>query len=320
MTKLTRRTFGIAALAAPTLISGTAPLLAQSATPATQPASVYGATIGAYRVTALLDGIAPMSTDWFLGGSPDTFEAALAKSGITGASLPAPINAFLLQSDSATILVDAGLGGLDMMGPGFGQVSAGLAVLGVAPTDIEILVMTHAHPDHIGGMIGATGAAFPNAELVVTGVEHSFWTDAGIMAQAPDEMKGGFQLAQAVFGAYADRLKLVEDKAEIAPGVTIEIVPGHTVGHAALHIDGGERQLLMVTDAVHSIDLQTALPEHGTMFDTDPVLAAQSRVRLFDRAAADNVLIVGCHVHFPSFGRIVRAGENYRYAPASILS
>ncbi len=318
MTNLTRRAFGAAALAAPVLISGTAPLMAQTP-PAAQFASVFGATIGAYRVTALLDGILPMNTAWFPGGSADAFQAALAKSGITGDALPAPINAFLLQSDSATILVDAGLGALDMMGPGFGQISAGLTALGLAPSDIDTLVMTHAHPDHIGGMIGANGAAFPNAELVVTAAEHAFWTDSSIMAQAPDEMKGGFQLAQAVFGAYAGRMKLVEHGAEIAPGVTLEIVPGHTMGHAVLHIDGGDSQLLMVTDAVHSIDLQTALPEQGTMFDTDPVLAAQSRVRLFDRAAADNLLIAGCHVHFPSFGRIVNAGDAYRYAPASIL-
>jgi glyoxylase-like metal-dependent hydrolase (beta-lactamase superfamily II) len=293
--------------------------LAQSAAPAAKPASVFGATIGAYRVTALLDGILPMSTAWFPSDTPDAIQAALAKSGITGESLPAPINAFLLQSDSTTILVDAGLGGLDMMGPGFGQISAGLTALGLAPSDIDTLVMTHAHPDHIGGMIGANGAAFPDAELVVTAVEHAFWTDASIMAQVSDEQKGGFQLAQAVFGAYAGRTKLVESGAEIAPGVTMEIVPGHTMGHAVLHIDGGDSQLLMVTDAVHSIDLQTALPEQGTMFDTDPVLAAQSRIRLFDRAAADNVLIAGCHVHFPSFGRIVNAGEAYRYVPASIL-
>lgn len=319
MPSLTRRAFGLAALATPALISAAAPLLAQSTTPVAQPASVYGTTIGAYRVTALLDGMLPMSTTWFPGSSPDVIQTALAKSGISGESLPAPINAYLLQSDTSTILVDAGLGGIDMMGPGFGQVSAGLAALGVVPSDIDTLVMTHAHADHIGGMLGANGAAFPNAELVVTGVEHRFWTDAGIMAQVPDDVKGAFQLAQAVFGAYANRLKLVEDGAEIAPGVTMEIVPGHTMGHAVLHIDGGERQLMMVTDAVHSIDLQTALPEQGTMFDTDAALAAQSRIRLFDRVASDRVLIAGCHIHFPSFGRIVRADDGYRYAPASLL-
>lgn len=319
MTKLTRRAFGVAALTAPALISSAAPLVAQSAGANSQPASVYGATIGAYRVTTLLDGILPMSTGWFPSDDQAAIQSALAKSGISGESIPAPVNAYLLQSDTATILVDAGLGGLDMMGPGFGQISAGLAALGVTPSDIDTLVMTHAHPDHIGGMIGANGAAFPNAELVVTNVEHQFWNDDGIMAQVPEDAKGAFQLARAVFGAYADRLKLVEDGAEIAPGVTMEIVPGHTMGHAALHIDGGDRQLMMVTDAVHSIDLQTALPEQGTMFDTDAALAAQSRIRLFDRVSADNVLIVGCHIHYPSFGRIVRSGDAYRYAPTSLL-
>lgn len=319
MPTVTRRAFTISALSAPALISGAPQVMAQSTTMPAQPASVFGANIGAYRVTAVLDGTLPMTTSWFPSEAPDQIAAALAQSGITGESIPAPVNAFLLQSDSKIILVDAGLGGLDMMGPGFGQVSAGLAALGVSPEGIDTLVMTHAHPDHIGGMIGANGAAFPNAELVLTGVEHGFWTNDGIMAQAPEGAQGAFQLARAVFGAYADRMVLVEDGAEIAPGVTIEIVPGHTMGHAVLHIDGGDRQLIMMTDAVHNIDLQVALPEQGTMFDTDPALAAQSRIRLFDRVSSDNVLIAGCHIHFPSFGRILRANNAYRYVPATLL-
>lgn len=319
MTNLTRRAFGAAAITAPALLASTAPLRAASHGGAANPASIYGATIGSYRVTTLLDGMLPMSTAWFPGSTPDVIQAALAKSSLSGESIPAPVNAYLLQSDSRTILVDAGLGGLDMMGPGFGQVSAGLAALGVSPEDIDTLVMTHAHPDHIGGMIGQNGAVFANAELIVTNVEHQFWMDDGIMAQVPDDVKGAFQLARTVFGAYAGRVKLVQDGAEIAPGITMDIVAGHTMGHAALHIDGGDRQLMMVTDAVHNIDLQTALPEQGTMFDTDAALAAQSRMRLFDRVASDAVLIAGCHIHFPSFGRIVRDGDAYRYAPASLL-
>jgi len=319
MPTLTRRAFGTAAITAPALLATSAPLLAQTQGPAASPASVYGTTIGAYRVTALLDGILPMVTSWFPGGSPDAVQAALARSGVSGESIPSPINAYLLQSDSRTILVDAGLGGLDMMGPGFGQVSAGLAALGVSPSDIDTLVMTHAHPDHIGGMIGQSGAVYPNAEMLVTSAEHQFWMDDSIMAQVPDDAKGAFQLARAVFGAYEGRLRLVEDGTEIAPGVSMEIYPGHTMGHAVLHIDGGDRQLMMLTDAVHNIDLQAVLPQQGVMFDTDSALAAQSRVRLFDRVSSDDVLIAGCHIHFPSFGRIVRDAEAYRYAPTSIL-
>lgn len=319
MTTLTRRAFGAAALSPPVALSAVAPVAAK-VTPVTAGASTYGAAFGAYRVTALLDGILPMSTGWFPTDTPEAVATALAGAGITGDLLPAPINAFLLQSADRTILVDAGLGGLDMMGPGYGRIGAGLAALGVAPEDIDTLVMTHAHPDHIGGMLGVNGAAFPNAELIVTEVEHRFWSDAALMAQAPAEAQGGFQLAQAVFAAYADRLKLVEDGAQIAPGVRMEIAPGHTMGHALLHVDGGDTQLLMLSDTVHSVDLQTALPQQGTMFDTDPALGAETRARLFDRVATDNMLTAGCHVHFPSFGRFVRAGGAYRYVPASILA
>lgn len=319
MPTLTRRAFGVAAVTAPALIATSAPLLAASHGAMANPASIYGTTIGAYRVTALLDGILPMSTNWFPGGSPEDVQAALAKSGISGDSIPAPINAYLLQSDDRTILVDSGLGALDMLGPGFGQVSAGLAALGVAPGDIDTMVMTHAHPDHIGGMIGQTGAVYPNAEMLVTSPEHAFWMNDAIMAQVPEDSKGAFQLARAVFGAYGSQMRLVEDKTEIAPGVTMEIHPGHTMGHAVLHVDGGDRQLMMLTDTVHSIDLQGPLPQQGVMFDTDSAMAVQSRLGLFDRVSADSVLVAGCHIHFPSFGRIVRDGEGYRFASASLL-
>lgn len=317
MIKLTRRAFGAAAISAPVALSVTTPLAAKS-TAVAEGAPGYGATFGSYRVTALLDGILPMTTGWFPTDTPETIASALSGVGITGDQIPAPINAFVLQSDTRTILVDAGLGGLDMMGPGFGRAGASLGAMGIMPADIDTLVMTHAHPDHIGGMLGANGAAFPNAELIVTGVEHGFWTNDAFMAQAPEPAKGGFQLARAVFGAYGDRLNLVEDGAEIAPGVTMELAPGHTMGHALLHVDGGDRQLLMLADTVHNVDLQTVLPQQGTMFDTDPAVGAETRARLFDRVAADRILTVGCHVHFPSFGRIVHSGAAFRYVPATI--
>lgn len=233
--------------------------------------------------------------------------------------MPAPITAFLLQSEDRTILIDAGLGELDMFGPGLGRVSDGLAAMGVAPEDVDMVIVTHAHPDHIGGMVGANGAVFPNAEVAIAQAEIDFWGDEGIMAQAPEEAQGLFQLAQGVYSAYGDRLIPITSDTEVAPGIKMELSPGHTPGHALVHIDGGTRELLMVADTLHSSVVHTALPDTGFGFDTDTSLAAQSRRRVFDRAATDNLLIAATHVPFPGIGRFVRSGEAYAYVPASVM-
>lgn len=319
MTNLTRRSFalaGLGATAALGLHTSATPVLATAHAPASPPA-MFNAPLGNYRITAIFDGMVPLGKNLFFGPEQTAMDAALASAGLLGDALPAPINAFLLQSDDRTVLIDSGLGELDMFGPGFGRLSAGLAAVGVAPADVDMIIATHAHPDHVGGLVAGGGAVFANAELVISEVDHRFWSDAGIMAQAPAEVKGMFGLAQHVFAAYADRLRLVAAGTEVAPGLTLELSPGHTPGHSVVHIDGGDRQLLMVADTVLNIDLQTALPETGTGFDTDAALAAESRAAIFDRAATDGVLIAGSHVHFPGFGRLVVDGDAYRFVPAS---
>ncbi len=317
MTKISRRTFGLSALSAPALI-GLQPTLARADGHAAASApQLYQANLGSYQITALFDGIVPLGKELFFGADAAEIDAALSAAGIEGDALPAPISAFLLQSDDRTILIDAGMGGLDMFGPGFGRIFDGLAALNVGADDIDTIVVTHAHPDHIGGMLGPQGAAFSKAQVIVPEIEVGFWGDAAMMAQAPAEAQGLFQLAQGVFEAYGDRITPTAANAEIAPGLTLELSPGHTPGHSLVHIDGGEREMLMVADSIHNVALHMALPEIGFGFDTDSAQAGQSRVRLLDRAVTDNILIAGSHIHFPGFGRILRDGEAYRYAPAS---
>jgi len=282
-------------------------------------AALYDAPLGQYRITAILDGIAPLGRGFFFGVDDSAIDAAMAEAGVGPDTLPAPVSAFLLRSDARTILIDAGMGAVDILGPGFGRLSAGLAAAGVSPGDIDTVVITHLHPDHIGGLLGPNGAAFPNAELVLAEAEAAFWLDAATAASAPAEAQGLFQLAGAAIGAYGDAVTQVADGAEVAPGVTLTVSPGHTPGHSLLRIDGGERQLLMVADSMHSADLHLALPDTGFGFDTDPGQAAASRKRLLDMAATDKLLIAGSHIHFPGFGRILRSGDAYRFAPATWL-
>lgn len=316
---LSRRTFAKALAAAP---------LGMAALPATaradgqaapkQPA-IYGAGIGDYRMTAIMDGVVPLTRSFFFGPDDAAIDQAVADAGIGPQSLPAPVNAYLLQSAERTILIDAGMGALDFMGPGLGRLKAGLAAAGVAPADVDTVLVTHLHPDHIGGMLGEGGVAFPNAEVILAEAEAKFWTDPAMLAAAPDEAKGMFQLASGVVRAYGDAITLVADGAQVAPGITLKLSPGHTPGHAVLHIDGGDRQLLMLTDTVHVSDLHMALPHIGFGFDVDTAMAGESRVRRLEEVVADGTLVSGSHIHFPGFGRVLRERDAYRFAPATWL-
>ncbi|MEL7117245.1 MAG: MBL fold metallo-hydrolase [Pseudomonadota bacterium] len=317
---LTRRAFARTALAAPLAapLAATLPTAAKAGGhAATAGAALYDAPLGSYRITAILDGIAQLGRPFFFGADEAEIDAALADIGVGPDLLPGPVNAYLLQSDDRTILIDAGMGEIEILGPGFGRLGAGLAAMGVAPGDIDTVIITHLHVDHIGGMLMGGAPVFPNAEIVVAEADVAFWTDPGIAAQAPEEAQGLFQLAMGIMAAYGDAVTQVGDGAEVAPGLTLELSPGHTPGHSVIRIDGGDQQLLMIADTVHSADLHLLLPDTGFGFDTDPAQAAASRRRLFDMAAADKMLIAGSHVHFPGFGRILPAGDAYRFAPAT---
>lgn len=269
--------------------------------------------VGDAVVTALNDGQFDADVAWITGIAAPEAEAAL-RAGFRKLPPRITVNCFLVQMGGRTILVDAGAGGV--MGHVLGHTKAKLATLGVAPESIDTILVTHAHGDHIGGLLDGSGAAaFPNAELIVNEVETGFWLNKDIQAQAPEGVRPYFTLAQNALGAYAARTRLVQAGAEVLPGIAAVALYGHTPGHTGFTIASGNETLLIWADVVHLPGLQFAHPEAGMAFDSDGAMGTATRARALDMVATDKLLLTGMHLDFPTFGHVSRAGTGYAFEP-----
>lgn len=309
---ISRRSFGLSALAfasLPSISFARAPLIGE------QVAGVYRRKLGAFEITAINDGYTALTADMFSGPEPDAINQALARAGVSG-PIPTAVNTFVVNSTSGTWLIDAGAGGTQAFGPNLGRTVANLQAAGISPDQIDGVLLTHAHIDHVEGLVDAEGkAVFANAEVVLHEAEHAFWFDDGMLAQAPDAAKGLFESARRSLTPYAERTRLVKD-GEVSAGINLIHSPGHTPGHSVVHVVDGDEQLLILADSLHNIDIHTAFPDAGFGFDGDATMAAQSRRKQFDRAAAEGLLVAATHVSFPSFGRISKEGDGYEFHPA----
>ena len=144
----------------------------------------------------------------------------------------------------------------------------------------------------------------------------AFWTDDGIKSNFPPDFQTFFDLAKGVTGAFGDRLRLVSAEVEVAPGITVVPLVGHTPGHIGYRIESGGQSVLMWGDVVHAAPIQLARPDVGLAFDVDPTAAAQTRIRMLDMAATDGLAIIGSHMPFPGFGHIERESTGYSFAHA----
>lgn len=187
-----------------------------------QAAGLNRRKIGDYIVTAIVDGFIAVPFDLLAGIGPDEAMRMTVAAGRPSSSAMT-VSTYLIEGKGRTILVDGGGGGINGWG---GRLHASLAAANVNPLMIDQVLLTHAHPDHIGGLVGALPSAplFPNAELVMHDAEFVFWTDDAILNQAPDAMKPFFQAARVVFEAYGARRRTVSE-GQVAPGISIEHFP-----------------------------------------------------------------------------------------------
>ena len=278
--------------------------------PQQQIPGVYHRRVGDIAVTAISDGFLDGTVESMRNIVPD--EARKILTNVFRPARRTSVNAFLIYSAGRLALMETGSG--NYLQPTAGKVMANLKAAGVAPLEIETVILTHMHPDHSAGLTDmATGQRnYPNAELVMHENEPKHWFDDAAMAKGTDrERKLFFQAGREQVAPYKDRWRLFK-QGEVFPGVTAIPRPGHTPGHTTFMVSSGNEQLLIWGDTVHVPEVQTALPEVCMEVDTDQDAAAVSRRKVFDQVATDRLLVTGMHLHYPGFAHLVREGMGYR--------
>lgn len=296
-----------------TLTPGTAGAAAPMAGAPTDGALRY--KVGSFEVTALLDGYLDVTPELVVGYDEDEGQRLRDTAMITGHALRVPVNAFLINTGERLILVDAGTS--DALGPTMGRLPSALAAAGVSTDQIDAVLITHMHPDHLFGTIDGDGnRVFANAELILPETEKAFWFDDAAMNGAPEPFRPTFLGVRRAADAYSGSQTLIGGDAEVLPGVRSISLAGHTPGHTGYLLDSGGETLAIAGDIIHMAVYQFAQPDWGIGFDVDSVKAAETRKTFLDQAASDKLLFAGAHIPFPGVGKAAREGDHYRFVAA----
>jgi glyoxylase-like metal-dependent hydrolase (beta-lactamase superfamily II) len=313
MAKLSRRAFALGLPALSLSASGLQPrpALAQVLTRTVPPLAQFA--VGRFTVTALADGFADMPFSFFTGREPKEIEeAATALSVARSSGIRLVFNQYLIDDGERLILVDTGPAGA--VGR-TGQLPMALDTLGVRLDQIGAVVVTHMHLDHTGGLIAGGRRNFPAADVYVDRREVAHWTDPAKRAAAPDFLQSSFDAAAEVVRLYP-RLQAIDGERQIARGVSLVDLTGHTPGHIGVRVEDGGRSVLMVSDMLFHPALHPGSSDIGFVFEQDPAAARAMRARFFPRAAEEKALIAATHMPFPGLGRIVSEDGRLRWTAA----
>lgn len=214
------------------------------------------------------------------------------------------ISGYLIRGRGRTILIDAGTGS--------GVLETSLRAAGSAPDDVDTVLLTHAHPDHIGGLLDANGAPrYRHARLYLHPLEAEYWQDDAMLNRANARGQRNFTLARRVLDAYSRSLGFLDERKAVA-GIRPLWLPGHTPGHCGFRIDSAPQSLLIWGDIVHFPHVQTARPAAAIAFDSDPAQARATREALLARAASENLLVAGMHLGGSGFAHVLPTSCGYR--------
>jgi glyoxylase-like metal-dependent hydrolase (beta-lactamase superfamily II) len=311
---MNRRMLGGAALslAASTLFKLNA--LAKSIGPTKTLPMTAHLQVGRFEVTVISDGFGDFPYDWFTGATPDQTKQAAKQVFAAGPKgIRTGFATYLINDGERLILVDAGPAGT--VSPTTGFLPKALQSLGVTREDIDIVIITHPHVDHIAGLVVGDKANFPNADVLINRKDLEVFLDPNVRAKAPKILESSFAFTDKVIKHYKS-LEKVDAGREIAKGVSLFDLSGHTPGQMGVRIEDGDQSLSLVADMLLHPAAHPAMPGFGIIFEMDKEAADASRARFFAEAAESRTLVAATHMPFPGVGHIVRDGSGLRWLPA----
>jgi glyoxylase-like metal-dependent hydrolase (beta-lactamase superfamily II) len=292
---------------------------AYAATPLEPAVGHYKYKIGSVEVTAIYDGIwrKPHDPTFIKNASIEDTKEALAKAGLTTDFMPIPLTVVVLKIGDRLIMMDAG-SGVGQWQKNATHLPANMKAAGIDYTKINTVMISHFHPDHVWGLMekGTNKPVFENAELVVNAKEYNWWTEPGRVAKLAEGRRPAGKRIAEVFPTWKN-WRLVQDGAEVAPGIRIMAAPGHTPGHSVYMIDGGSEQLMVSADIMYVPALLAPHPDWQGAYDQDGQMAIATRRKLIDQVIADNIKICGSHFPFPGSGTFVKDGNAYGFTPTA---
>ncbi|HLX18268.1 MAG TPA: MBL fold metallo-hydrolase [Bradyrhizobium sp.] len=328
MNVLSRRNLlaGAAAVGAASTFSPLGALSARAAVPpaANQAPGFYRYKVGAIECTSINDGARsfPVPDNWITNvGKAETLAAAEA-SYMPKGMVTVPFNPQLINTGSKLVLIDTG-NGIATFEPTKGAVGRtlqNLAAAGVDPKTIDVVAISHLHPDHVNGIRAADGSmAFPNAEIMMPAKDWEFWMsdENAAKAQSNTMMKNYFANVKKICSGLESKVSKYDWGKEIVPGITSIAAPGHTPGHTAFAIASGGSTILIQSDVSNIPELFVRNPDWHVAYDADPAMAQETRHKFYDMASAEKATVVGFHFAFPSIGHVEKDGTKYRLIPAT---
>lgn len=319
MTFVSRREMlaGGAALVAATNLPFAGPSRAAAPLAGKQAPGFYRYQLGDFEVSVISDGALKFPIEGFVtNASTDQVKAALTAAFRNTDGLTVPFTPIVVNTGPKLILIDTGLGdaAVERTKGTAGQFAANLKAAGLDRRDIDAVVISHFHIDHVDGLLTAdNNPAFPNAEIFVPAAELKYWMDDGEMSRAPKgRIEGLFRNTRRIIGALGGKVTPFEAGTDVVSGLTAIATPGHSVGHTSFVLSSGGRSLFVQGDVAHIPVLFVENPSWHAAIDQDPVMAEATRRRIYDMLVAEKMPVQGFHYPFPALAHVERTANGYR--------